>query len=589
MKKVVYPWSFDPITNWHTDIIQRSVDKFDSVIVWVWYNPDKKYMFSFPERVWMIKWVTKSKIENSLKVEVLPFSWLLVDFAYEQWIDTVVRWIRWANDLEGESMLHWVWESQKLWIDTVFMLAKQDQTHISSSTTKAILKEQGIIEDYVSLNVKHSLEARLMWQYLVWLTWVIWAWKSYITNRFIELWEDYWIPVYNIDLDKIGHYILCEATESWYKRIRQDIVSIFWEEVVNENWFIDRNILWKMVFSNIEKRKKLDKILYTPIQVRIRKEMSWKKWILLLNWALIAEAGICKLSNNNLVLVWVNQKIQQVRLTDRGHSSDEIERRVNSQFNTQKKKSIIKNNINNSWYGSLVDFENNWNNEKQIENKFNEILCSIDIYWELRMKSVMKKIWMEDKWLDIYWKIKPMYDTPERLYHNWSHVVNCINKLYEVKEYISEEDFITLFFAIIFHDAVYDSKAKQWENEKNSRILAEKVLSDIWIEKYIISKISELILLTSSHTIYWDDLIWKFMIDIDLAILWQDREVYMDYAKVIRYEYSSYNNEDFKKWRLEFLKGMLKRKIFQTPYFEDKYEKTAKTNIEAEISMLNLM
>jgi predicted metal-dependent HD superfamily phosphohydrolase len=54
-----------------------------------------------------------------------------------------------------------------------------------------------------------------------------------------------------------------------------------------------------------------------------------------------------------------------------------------------------------------------------------------------------------------------MYDNPDRLYHNWFHVVACLNELYEVKEYLFNEEFIPLVFAIIFHDAVYNSSAKK--------------------------------------------------------------------------------------------------------------------------------
>jgi len=53
-----------------------------------------------------------------------------------------------------------------------------------------------------------------------------------------------------------------------------------------------------------------------------------------------------------------------------------------------------------------------------------------------------------------------MYDTSERLYHNWFHIIACLNILYEIKKSISHEEFIALFFAILFHDAIYSSKAK---------------------------------------------------------------------------------------------------------------------------------
>jgi len=582
MGKVIYPWSFDPFTYWHEDIITRAWEMFE-VVIWVWQNPDKKYMFSFPERVKMILDAT-NKILN---VQVLPYSWLLVDFAFEQWITTIVRGIRWSRDLEDESYLHWVWESQKLWIDTIFLLSKQDQTHISSSTTKAILREQWMIQDYVPLNVKHFLEARMMWQYIIWLTWTIWAGKSYIAEQFVQLWNEYNIPVHNIDLDKIWHWILEQATDDWYKKVRQKIIDRFWDGIKNEKWFIDRKKLGENVFNNPEKRKELDEILYDSIILRIRKEMKLKKWIVLLNWALLAESWILNLPNNNMVVVWVNQQTQQERLSKhRGLGFEQIERRVNSQFSTEMKKKVIQKQIDGDWYWDLIDIENNWNSDEEIKQAFNRMVSLLDVFGELRIQSVLSKLGFWDKFIELYWKLKPLHDTPERLYHNWFHIVDCLNKLYEIKHELEEDEFIVLFFAILFHDSVYNTNASFWENENNSANFSETVLKQLWLDSRIIERIKHLINLTSSHTINSDDDVWKYMVDIDLSILWQEWEIYYQYAKSIRYEYSNYSDDDYNTWRLSFLRWMLNRQTFQTQYFQEKYERQAKSNIEKEIQLL---
>jgi putative protein kinase ArgK-like GTPase of G3E family len=103
------------------------------------------------------------------------------------------------------------------------LLTKADKMHVSSSTSKAILKEQGNINDYVTLNVKHALEARMMGQYLFGVTGTIGAGKSYITDQFVALGEKYHIPVHNIDLDKVGHKILGEYTQPGYVELRQKL------------------------------------------------------------------------------------------------------------------------------------------------------------------------------------------------------------------------------------------------------------------------------------------------------------------------------------------------------------------------------
>jgi putative protein kinase ArgK-like GTPase of G3E family len=103
------------------------------------------------------------------------------------------------------------------------LLTKADKMHVSSSATKAILKEQGKIDEYVTLNVKHALEARLLGQYLFGVTGTIGAGKSYITDQFVALGEKYAIPVHNLDLDKVGHKILGEYTEPGYLALRQKL------------------------------------------------------------------------------------------------------------------------------------------------------------------------------------------------------------------------------------------------------------------------------------------------------------------------------------------------------------------------------
>lgn len=110
----MYPGSFDPITKGHLDIIQRSGEIFDKTIVGVGKNADKKYLFSFPERVHLIQGAISQKLYETMDIEIKPYSGLLVDFAKEEGVSTILRGIRGAADLEAEQMLHLVGESQKL-------------------------------------------------------------------------------------------------------------------------------------------------------------------------------------------------------------------------------------------------------------------------------------------------------------------------------------------------------------------------------------------------------------------------------------------------------------------------------------------
>ena len=583
---VIYPGSFDPITKGHLDVIERSGKMFDQTTIGVGQNIDKKYLFTFPERVHLIQWAISQKLRETMQIEITPYSGLLVDFAKEEGVNTILRGLRNASDLESESLLHWVGESQKLWIDTIYMLTKQDKMHVSSSTAKAILKEQGQIEDYVTLNVKHALEARMMDQYFFWITGTIGSGKSYVTDQFVQLGEKYNIPVHNIDLDKVGHKILGEYSEPGYVQLRQRLASKFWSGILDAEGFVDRKVLWPIVFNDPEKRKMLDAEIREYLTLGMRKEIKGKKGIILLNGALLAEWGLVKFANNNSLLIDVDPEIQRARLRERGHTDEQVETRIKSQFSTEMKQEAMEKRISEDEYGNIVHLHNNGNNEAEIEKKFNEMLSAIDIFGALRMKSIFTQLGIEDAFMEVYTQLKSKYDTPSRVYHDRSHIVDCMNKLYHLKPTMTDEEFQTLFLAFLFHDVVYESMNKRGTNERQSAVLAAQILTKLWIPEERIAKVCALIEQTATLSASGDDIISQYMHDIDVSILGTSRKEYEFYMKRIRFEYSIYPDKRYIEGRLRFLKSWENRDIFYTPYFKQKYEQQARANIQREILIL---
>lgn len=146
---------------------------------------------------------------------------MLTTFAAEQDVDFVVRWIRNTTDLETEKQLFLALKTQKMPIDTIYLLCSPDKEHISSSAAKAILKENWKIHEFVRLNVKQAMEVKINWYYSVWITWEIWSWKSYIANQLVEFWNSFGIHTTNIEMDKIWHEILWELQEPIYVSTRE--------------------------------------------------------------------------------------------------------------------------------------------------------------------------------------------------------------------------------------------------------------------------------------------------------------------------------------------------------------------------------
>lgn len=153
----VYPGSFDPPTNGHLDIIERSSRVFSRVIVAVAVNLRKNAFFSPVERVRMLKRLT-STMGN---VEVTSFHGLLVDFARAKEAHILVRGIRAISDFEYEYQMAHMNRKLDQEIDTVIMMTGERHSAISSNIVKEIAQFGGNIDDLVPTLVRDILIRKL--------------------------------------------------------------------------------------------------------------------------------------------------------------------------------------------------------------------------------------------------------------------------------------------------------------------------------------------------------------------------------------------------------------------------------------------
>jgi pantetheine-phosphate adenylyltransferase len=145
-KTAVYPGSFDPISYGHLDIIIRASEIFDSVIVGVIENPDKKdSLFSIEERVKLIEKVTK----GLPKVEVRSFRGLLVDFMHQCKSEVIIKGLRAVSDFEYEIQMAQMNNKLDPKIETLFMATNNNYSYLSSSSIKQVAMYGGNIKDLV--------------------------------------------------------------------------------------------------------------------------------------------------------------------------------------------------------------------------------------------------------------------------------------------------------------------------------------------------------------------------------------------------------------------------------------------------------
>lgn len=145
MRVAVYPGSFDPVTNGHLDIIRRSSQLFDKVIVAVLNNTSKKPIFTIDERVEMLTEVT----QDLGNVEVDCFEGLLIDYMVEKDIKLIVKGLRAISDFEAEFQMALMNRKMCSDVETVFMMTHSEYSYLSSSLVKEVFRLGGDITEFV--------------------------------------------------------------------------------------------------------------------------------------------------------------------------------------------------------------------------------------------------------------------------------------------------------------------------------------------------------------------------------------------------------------------------------------------------------
>ncbi|MDP5292843.1 pantetheine-phosphate adenylyltransferase [Oceanimonas sp. CHS3-5] len=157
--RVIYPGTFDPITNGHLDLIERASKLFDEVIVGVAFSPSKRPMFGLEERVSLVKEVVQR--EQLSNVTVVGFSGLLVDFAKEYNATVLVRGLRAVSDFEYEFQLANMNRRLMPTLESVFLTPAEENSFISSTLVKEVAIHGGDIGQFVPDAVGKAIAQKL--------------------------------------------------------------------------------------------------------------------------------------------------------------------------------------------------------------------------------------------------------------------------------------------------------------------------------------------------------------------------------------------------------------------------------------------
>ena len=158
MRRAIYPGSFDPITNGHLDIIGRSCKLFDEVIVALLINVDKNPLFNFDERLALMREV----VAEWPNAKVASFKGLLVHYAAEQQAGCIIRGIRAVADYEYELQMALMNRRLAPQIETIFMMASEPYSYLSSRLAKEVFMLGGSIAGLVPELVTEKMREKLL-------------------------------------------------------------------------------------------------------------------------------------------------------------------------------------------------------------------------------------------------------------------------------------------------------------------------------------------------------------------------------------------------------------------------------------------
>lgn len=159
MRKIaIYPGTFDPLTNGHLDVIKRSAQLFDLILVAVAESKSKTPLFNIEDRVVMVRLATKN-LEN---VDCVSFDNLLADFARQRGAKVIIRGLRVVSDFEYEIQMGYANASLNPDLDTIYFMPSLENAFISSSIVRNILEHQGKISHIVPREVFEYIKSKGM-------------------------------------------------------------------------------------------------------------------------------------------------------------------------------------------------------------------------------------------------------------------------------------------------------------------------------------------------------------------------------------------------------------------------------------------
>jgi len=161
VKIALYPGTFDPITKGHMDVITRALRIFDTLVIGVASNPAKKPMFTFEERIDLVKKIIEEEYDPG-RVDVIGFECLTVELARRVGATSLIRGLRAVTDFEYELQIALTNRNLARDIESVFLMPSVEYIYLNSTIVKEVAKHGGEIGAFVHEAVEKKLHEKFM-------------------------------------------------------------------------------------------------------------------------------------------------------------------------------------------------------------------------------------------------------------------------------------------------------------------------------------------------------------------------------------------------------------------------------------------
>lgn len=216
-----------------------------------------------------------------------------------------------------------------------------------------------------------------------------------------------------------------------------------------------------------------------------------------------------------------------------------------------------------------------------IENKINNINESFILKETLKAKwsNLCQRLNISDN-LATFENLLNHYSEPPRAYHTLNHIHSCLQELDSVKSLLNNPEAVEL--AIWYHDIIYT--IGQIDNEEKSAKIAVQFCQKNNLAPDFTKQVEEHILATK-HSLAIDNSDSQYLADIDMSTLGKQADLFDKYEEQIHQEYLTlYSENDYQKGRIIFLETILEHRIYLTDFFNNKYEQTARNNIQRTLN-----